>query len=120
MYDIFRCQKITIPQGFIYIGLSTVKKSVGYLELNPKQSLTLHHRPAIEKLTQVRGKCDVLVYDDQKSKLVTLNPDDTLIIKPAGTYHIHINPYNDDSLTYWDFDGDITQIIEELICRKQD
>lgn len=33
---------------------------------------------------------------------------------PTGTYHIHANPYEEPSLTYWDFEGDVTGIIEEI------
>ncbi|MCH7951325.1 hypothetical protein IH980_01120 [Patescibacteria group bacterium] len=68
----------------------------------------------MEKLTQVKGKCDMIVYKDSKGEIITLNEGDTLTIEPAGTYHIHNNPYDEASLTYWDFDGDITHLIEQL------
>ena len=56
MQPIEECQKIKLPQGAIYLGNSDEKRSVGYLELSPHTSLTLHNRPAIEKLTQVKNK----------------------------------------------------------------
>lgn len=115
MYDIDNCQKVGIPQGVFYLGPSDKKQSIGYLELKPKQSLVLHNRPTgIEKLTQVKGKCSMVIYDSKQGRTVTLNENETLEIKPPGIWHIHVNPYNKISLTYWDFKGDITNIIEKI------
>lgn len=112
MYEIEKCQKIKIDQGFFYLGPSNKEKSVGYLELNPKTSLAW--TTGIEKLTQITGSCSMIVYSLDKDKIVKLNEKDKLEIKPAGTWHIHCNPYNKNSLTYWDFDGDIRNIIEAI------
>ena len=115
MYDIKDCQKIKIDQGFFYLGPSDKEKSVGYLELMPKTSLVLHNRTAgIEKLTQINGSCSMIVYRLNEDKIVKLNEKDGLEIKPAGTWHIHCNPYDKISLTYWDFSGDIRSIIEAI------
>jgi hypothetical protein len=114
MFDINKCQKVTLPQGAIYLGPSDEHKSVGYLELNPHTSLTLHNRPAIENLTQIKGKSNMVVYDSQDGRTVSLKEGDTLSIQPAGTWHIHVNPYDEVSLTYWDFDGDIREIIDAI------
>jgi len=119
MFPINQCQKIKIAQGFIYLGPSNERQSVGYLELNPKTSLTLHTRPAVEKLTQVKGKCDMIVFDGGNKpvnvggRIVLLNEEGKLVMKP-DTLHIHSNPYDEKSLTYWDFDGDIREIIEAI------
>src|SRR4051812_10154297 len=117
MYDIKKCQKVTLPQGAIYLGPSDINRSVGYLELNPHTSLTLHNRPAVERLTQVKKKCDMVIFWDRKP-VTTLREGDTLTIEPAGTWHIHVNPYDEVSLTYWDFDGDIRKIIESIKIQK--
>ena len=115
MYDIRKCQKIKIDQGFFYLGSSDEEKSVGYLELDPKTSLVLHNRTAgIEKLIQINGSCSIIMYDSDKGRIVELNEKDELEIKPAGTWHIHCNPYDKTSLTYWDFFGDIRNIIETI------
>lgn len=116
MFPIKKCEKIYLLQGVIYLGPSNENRSVGYLELNPHSSLTLHNRPAVEKLTQVKNKCTMIVFWDKKP-LITLNEGNTLIIAPANTWHIHVNPFNEISLTYWDFDGDIRNIIQNI--RKQ-
>lgn len=114
MFDISNCQKVTIPQGALYLGLSNENKSVGYLELNPHQSLSLHNRPAIEILTQVKGTCDMIVYKGGEAEVITLQEEESLTIEPEGTYHIHCNPYDKISLTYWEFDGDIREIIDDI------
>ena len=115
MHDIEKCQKIKIDQGFFYLGPSDKKRSVGYLELDPKTSLVLHNRTTgIEKLTQIKGSCSMIIYDSDVGKIVRLNEKDELEIKPTGTWHIHCNPYDKTSLTYWDFSGDIRNIIETI------
>ncbi len=115
MYNIKECQKIKIDQGFFYLGPSNEERSVGYMELNPKTSLLLHNRTAgIEKLTQIKESCSIIVYDPNKERIVKLNEKDELEIKPAGIWHIHCNPYDKISLTYWDFAGDIRNIIESI------
>jgi quercetin dioxygenase-like cupin family protein len=113
MYDITKCQKVILPQGAIYLGSSDENKSVGYLELNPHTSLTLHNRPAVENITQVKNKCEVVVFWD-KEHVNILNEGDTLSIRPAGIWHIHVNPYDEVSLTYWDFDGDIRELVNSI------
>lgn len=83
-YNIKNCQKIKIEQGAFYLGESTKKKSVGYLELKPHSSLTLHNRwGGIENLTQIKESCVMVVFD-----------------KP--------------SLTYWHFEGDIRDVIDAI------
>lgn len=114
MYKLKKCEKIEIEQGAIYLGPSNKKQSVGYLELNPYTSLTLHIRPGSESLTQIKGRCDMVWYLNNKHHVNTIRVDDKPLVIPAGAYHIHVNPYNKVSLTYWDFDGDITEIIETI------
>ncbi|MDO8611017.1 MAG: hypothetical protein Q7R95_10860 [bacterium] len=113
MFDINKCEKIILPQGAIYLGSSDEKKSVGYLELNPHTSLNIHNRPAIENLTQIKGKSNMVIYNENKSETFLLHQGSKLKIKPEK-WHIHVNPYNEVSLTYWDFDGDIRKIIDNV------
>ena len=115
MFDIKKCQKVEIPQGAFYLGESTKKRSVGYLELKPYTSLTLHNRlGGIENLTQVKGNCVMVIFDELEGTNHKLDKGDKLKIEPEGVWHIHANPFNKPSLTYWDFDGDITMIIEKI------
>ena len=106
MFEKNKCQKVEIPQGAFYLGPSDEERSVGYLELKPETSLTLHNRPS--------GIESMVVYDTEEGRLATLNKGDTLEITPPGTWHIHVNPFDDVSLAYWDFEGDITHIIEKI------
>lgn len=117
IYPIEKCQKVNLPQGAIYLGPSNKEQSVGYLELNPQTSLTLHNRPALEKLTQVKGKSSMVVYDQGDGQIVTMLEGDKYTIEPAQTYHTHVNPFDEVCLQYWDFEGDITAIIEAIISQ---
>lgn len=115
MFDIEKCDKVKIDQGAFYLGESTKEKSIGYLELKPNSSLTLHNRlGGIENLTQVKGNCVMIVFDRDQGTNHKLGEGDKLNIKPTGVWHIHVNPFNKTSLTYWHFEGDIRKIIESI------
>jgi len=115
MYKIEKCQKVEIEQGAFYLGESTKEKSVGYLELKPNTSLNLHNRwNGIENLIQVQGSCIMIVFDTFKGTNLKLNKGEKLKIEPEGVWHIHANPFNQISLTYWHFEGDIRSIIDGI------
>jgi quercetin dioxygenase-like cupin family protein len=113
MYNIKKCKKIKLSQGAIYLGPSDQKRSVGYLELNPHSSLSLHNRPAQEQLTQIKGQCNIVIFNNNKGETNILKQGNIITISPS-IWHIHTNPYNEISLTYWDFDGDIRKIINDI------
>jgi len=115
MYPIKKCQKVKTDQGAFYLGKSTKEKSVGYLELKPNSSLTLHNREGgIESLTQVKGKCVMVVFDKLEGTNYLMKEEDKFTIKPKGVKHIHTNPFNKTCLTYWHFNGDIRKVIEAI------
>lgn len=115
MFPIAKCQKILLPQGAIYLGASDKKQSVGYLKLNPYTSLALHNRPAVEKLTQVKGKSNMVLFrENGKDEVITMKKGDYLEIKPKNTWHIHANPTKEVCLQYWDFEGDVTGILKSI------
>jgi len=115
MIDKSKCERVPMAQGAFYLGPSDEKMSVGYLELKPHSSLEIHNRPtAIERLTQVEGKCCTVVFEAAGARPVELKPSDRLIIAPKGTWHIHANPFDQPSLTFWEADGDIRGIIEAI------
>lgn len=107
------CQKIIIDQGALYLGESNALTSIGYLELNPHTSLTLHNRPAKENLTQIKGKSVIVIFDEEKGRTHLLSEGDMLSMLP-NTWHIHTNPFNEPSLTQWYFEGDISDIINKI------
>lgn len=115
MQDINKCDKIEMEQGAFYLGESTEETSVGYMELKPHTSLDLHNRvKGIENLIQVKGRCVVVVFDKAEGSNRKLEEGGTLRIEPEGVWHIHANPFDETSLTYWHFDGDIRKIIEVI------
>lgn len=115
MYDINKCQKVETGQGIFYLGESTAEQSVGYLELPAHTSLTIHNRlGGIENLTQVEGECVMIIFDNPIGSNYKLSKGDKLQVTPEGVWHIHSNPFDATSLTYWRFDGDIRKIIESI------
>lgn len=115
MYDINICQKVEIEQGAFYLWESTEEKSVWYLELKPHTSLAIHNRiGGIENLTQVDGDCVMIIFDSPSGTNHKLSQGDKLPIKPEGVWHIHSNPFDDTSLTYWHFEWDIRHVVEAI------
>ncbi len=116
MQDITKCQKVEISKGvFYYLGPSTKEESVGYLELGPYSSLTIHNRRGgFENLAQVKGSCVMIVFDKLEGTNYKLNEGDNFRIEPEGIWHIHTNPFDGSSLTYWRFEGDIRKVIDDI------
>jgi len=115
MYDIKKCQKIKIEQGAFYLGESNKEESVGYLELKPHTSLPIHNRVGgIENLIQVDGNCVMIVFDTPSGTNYKLNKGDKLQIEPEEVWHIHSNPFDTTSITYWNFEGDIRNVVEKI------
>lgn len=103
-----------LPQGKMIISFSDENLSIGLLELNPNQELSKHTRPVNEELVQICGSCIIKLFDkDESIKEVTLNEGEKLEI-PANQFHIHSNPFNEESITLWKFEGDIVEIIEDI------
>ncbi len=98
-----------ILQGKIMIAFSDKTLSVGTLELKPKQELARHSRPVLESLFQIRGAC-AIKFDDGE---VILKEGEAINIK-SNRFHIHSNPFNEVSITFWKASGDITKIINSI------
>ncbi len=98
-----------IPQGNIMIAFSDENLSVGTLELDPGQKLSKHNRPVLESLFQIKGKC-VIKFDEDN---VTMEEGDSINIEPEK-FHIHSNPFDEPSITFWKATGDITEIINKI------
>ncbi len=90
-------------------------REAAVLELKPHSSLTIHNRwGGIENLTQVKGSCVMTIFDKPEGTNYKLDEKDKLRIEPEGVWHIHSNPFDKPSLTYWHFEGDIRKIIEDI------
>jgi len=108
-----------IPQGRIMIAFSDKNLSVGTLELNPKTELSKHNRPVLESLHQLNGKCVIQLFDKQdNSKEIILIKGESIDIEPEQ-FHIHSNPFNEKSTTFWKASGDISKIIEEIRTNRK-
>ena len=103
---------LTFPEGKIFIAQATPELSIGLLVLNPQTRLPRHNRPVDEQLTQITGRCQMII-EEKGSETILLSPNNTLSIT-AGTFHAHTNPFDQPSITLWKFEGDITEIINDL------
>ncbi len=111
-------ERYAIPEGSIMIAFSDQHVSVGYLEINPRQELAKHNRPALESLFQIQGRCAMRLFEDDGSiKEVVLEEGMSIDISPL-TFHIHSNPYEEKSITFWKATGDIREIIEKIRVNK--
>ncbi len=107
-------EKYNLSQGSIMIAFSDKKLSVGTLELNPKQELQKHNRPALESLFQLKGKCVMKLFEDGGAiKEIVLDKGSSIDI-PPNKFHIHSNPFADTSITFWKATGNITEIINKI------
>lgn len=103
-----------LPQGKITIIFYDKSLSVGLLELNPKEKLAKHDRSVDEELVQVCGSSTIKLFNgDKLIKEVILNENGRITI-PTNQYHIHANATNQRSITLWQFEGDILEIIENI------
>ena len=58
------------------------------------------------------------VEDDGGVKEVILDEGDSLDIH-AEKYHLHANPFDEVSVTFWKASGDITKIIEDIRSSRE-
>ena len=98
-----------------YISYVSEECSTGILFLAPGASLSKHNRPhAIENLTQISGTCLMTLFDKQDDKKEIVLGVGEGIRMDKGEYHIHANPYKEESITLWKAEGDIRDIIENI------
>ncbi|MBP7018149.1 hypothetical protein KBB17_01465 [Candidatus Saccharibacteria bacterium] len=94
------------------------KLTTGLLIMKPGSILAKHNRPlGFENLMQISGKCQTIVFeeDDPESieKEVEMSPGD-LVQMNKGQWHIHANPFKEESITFFKLVGDITEIMQKL------
>jgi hypothetical protein len=107
-------EKYKIPEGYIMIAFSDQNLSVGILEVDPEKELTKHNRPVLESLYQIESSCMMKLFgDDGVIEEVILKEGESLDIPPQK-FHIHANPNNEKSITFWKASGDITEIINKI------
>ena len=107
-------EKYNLAQGNIMIAFSDKNLSVGTLEIEPNKELAKHNRPVLESLFQLKGKCLMNLFEEDGSiKEVILNEGESIDIPPLK-FHIHSNPFDQNSITFWKASGDITEIIDNI------
>ena len=92
--------------------------TTGVLELDPGGELPRHNRPnGVENLVQLSGSCVMKLFSNDSTpdpeREVALKKNDFLEI-PKGKFHIHTNPFEEQSLTFFKLVGDITEIMQTL------
>jgi quercetin dioxygenase-like cupin family protein len=86
------------------------------MAIMPDGELPKHNRPlANENLVQVSGVSLVTLLDEEGSVQATyeLRPGTSLRMK-KGQWHIHSNPSEEESVTLFKAEGDITEIVQTM------
>ena len=96
-----------------YFTHSNIEFTTGVMVIQPNKELPKHNRPlAVENLVQISGACKMKLFDDEINfKEIMMKPGEYLEI-PKGQYHIHSNPFNQESVTLFKAEGDITKVME--------
>jgi quercetin dioxygenase-like cupin family protein len=90
--------------------------TTGVLVLKPDAELPKHNRPlAYENLYQISGTSLLTLLNEDGSVQETreLRPGSGLGMK-KGQWHIHANPFDEESITLFKAEGDITQVIKAM------
>ena len=101
-----------------YFTHSTSEFTTGVMVIQPNKELSKHNRPfAVENLIQISSTCVMKLFIDEKNfEEKTMTPG-TYIQIPRGQYHIHSNPSDQESVTLFRAEGDITKVME--VIRKE-
>ena len=86
--------------------------------MQPGTALAKHNRPlGFENLMQISGRCLTTVfneaYPESIEKEVEMFSGD-LVQMAKGQWHIHANPFEQESITFFKLVGDITEIMQKL------
>jgi quercetin dioxygenase-like cupin family protein len=90
--------------------------TTGVMILRPGTELPKHNRPlAFENLLQISGKCQMSLFGEAGELQATheLAPGDYLHMA-KGQWHMHANPFDEESATLFKAEGDITKVVEKL------
>ena len=100
-----------------YFTYSSPEFTTGVMVIAPHKELPKHNRPlAVEHLVQISSICIMKLFTDETNfEEKVMNPGDYIQI-PQAQYHIHSNPSDQESITLFRAEGDITKVME--IIRK--
>lgn len=98
-----------------YFTHSDSQFTTGVMVIQPYKELLKHNRPlAVENLIQVSGTCIMKLFIDEINFEEKIMNTGTYIQIPKGQYHIHSNPSDEESITLFRAEGDITKIMKSL------
>jgi quercetin dioxygenase-like cupin family protein len=98
-----------------YFSHSDESFTTGVMYIPPGSALPKHNRPkAFENLIQISGTCSITVFKTNDTSFEKiLKPGDSLRME-QGQYHVHSNPYAQNSYTLFKAEGDITDVMKIL------
>jgi quercetin dioxygenase-like cupin family protein len=103
-------------QARFYFSHSDEYFTTGVLVLKPDAELGKHNRPlAFENLVQVSGACQMTLLHEDGSvqEAYELRPGTSLRMQ-KGQWHVHANPFAEESVTLFKAEGDITAIVTTM------
>jgi len=94
---------------------SSPEFTTGVMVIQPHKELPKHNRPwAIEHLVQISSSCVMKLFVDEKNfEEISMDPGAYIQI-PQAQYHIHSNPTDQESVTLFRAEGDITKVMESI------
>jgi quercetin dioxygenase-like cupin family protein len=106
------------PDGGVRYCLSHSDKSItsGALILKSNVELPKHKRQyAVENLLQVAGESTVTLFneDDTIEEIRTLGPGNAIRLE-KGQWHLHANAGEEESVTLFTAEGDVTDYINKI------
>lgn len=102
------------PHGAVYLGPVSETLSCGFLEISPGQATPKMTRPLPEHIKQIKGTCEIEMFDDQnRITIKKLTPGDTFII-PTVIVRVHRNRSHEPSLNYWEYQGNALSLIDQI------
>lgn len=98
-----------------YFTHSDSQFTTGVMVIQPHAELPKHNRPlAIEHLVQVSANCTMKLFSDEENFEEKVMLPGNYIQIPKGQYHIHSNPFDQESVTLFKAEGDITKVMEVI------
>ncbi len=106
------------PSGHarFYFSHSDREFTTGTIVLKPDAELPPHSRAlAYDNLMQVAGVCQLSLTNVGGEVETTYDLRPGVAIRlPKGQWHIHANPFEEESVTLFRADGDITEAVEAI------
>lgn len=108
------CDVYKLSEGLLYIGRSDQFMSMGFIEIESGKESEKKSRPVAGYFKQTEGSSIFRIFDKNGTiKEQTLKKGDMIKIDASHDYIIK-NIGDENSVTFWKFTGDMTEIFENL------